>query len=119
MSDACVPGFLARLPVPPRCVALLRASRIGDFLCAIPAIRALRSALPEAEIAMITLPLLREVASRSLQPGPHRVVAHAVSCRPCTYTICPIGYPCLERVSVPQVVAAADGLLAERKVQVV
>jgi ADP-heptose:LPS heptosyltransferase len=53
------------LPTKPHKIVLLRASRIGDFLCTIPAIRALRSAFPEAEIAMITLPLLRDLAMRS------------------------------------------------------
>ena len=49
----------------PRKIVILRASRIGDFLCTIPAIRALRQALPAAEIAMITLPLLRDLVLRS------------------------------------------------------
>jgi ADP-heptose:LPS heptosyltransferase len=46
-------------------VVLVRASRIGDFICATPAFRALRHALPQAEISMITLPLLRDLALRS------------------------------------------------------
>jgi ADP-heptose:LPS heptosyltransferase len=72
-GDPTTPGMLMRLPEPPRKVALLRASRIGDFLCATPAIRALRAALPGAEITMITLPLLREVVDRS--PHLNRFVA--------------------------------------------
>lgn len=72
-GDPFTPGLLWRLPAPPRKVALLRASRIGDFLCAVPAFRALRAALPEAEIAIITLPLLCELALRS--PYLDRVIA--------------------------------------------
>lgn len=62
--DAFTPGLLSRLAEPPRKVALLRASRIGDFLCTTPAFRALRCALPRAEITLITLPMLRELANR-------------------------------------------------------
>ncbi len=65
MANAFTPGLLSRLPAPPRKIVLLRASRIGDFLCTIPAIRALRHALPDTEIAIITLPLLRDLAIRS------------------------------------------------------
>jgi ADP-heptose:LPS heptosyltransferase len=64
-SDPFSPGLLTRLSQPPRKVVLLRASRIGDFLCTIPAFRALQAALPEAEITIITLPMLRDLAVRS------------------------------------------------------
>jgi ADP-heptose:LPS heptosyltransferase len=73
MTDPFAPGLLSRLAEPPRKVALLRASRLGDFLCAVPALRALRAALPEAEITMITLPLLRDLVARS--PYLNRFVA--------------------------------------------
>ncbi len=65
MTDPFTPGLLSRLPERPRKVVLLRASRIGDFICATPAFRALRMALPEAEITMITLPMLQDLAMRS------------------------------------------------------
>jgi ADP-heptose:LPS heptosyltransferase len=59
-----MPGFLERLPQLPRKVALVRASRIGDFVCALPTFRALRAGLPGAEISLITLPLLQDLAER-------------------------------------------------------
>ena len=62
--DAFAPDLLGRLPEPPRKIALLRTSRIGDFLCAVPAMCALRTRLPDAEISMITLPLLVDLARR-------------------------------------------------------
>ena len=65
MTNPFLPGLLSRLTQPPRKVVLLRASRIGDFICATPAFRALRLALPDAEITMITLPMLRDLVLRS------------------------------------------------------
>ncbi len=62
--DPFEPGLLQRLPEPPRKVAVLRASRIGDFINATPAFRALRRALPDARIDVITLPMLQDLAER-------------------------------------------------------
>ncbi len=62
--DAFRPGLLQRLAEPPRRVCVLKASRIGDFLCALPAIGALREALPDARLSLVTLPLLHPLAQR-------------------------------------------------------
>jgi ADP-heptose:LPS heptosyltransferase len=43
----------------------------------------------------------------ALMPGPFRMLAHPVPCRPCNYSECPIGYICLEQITPDQVVRAA------------
>ncbi len=57
-------GLVEFLSLPPQRVVVLRALKLGDLFCAVPAFRALRMAWPKAEILLLGLPWAQTFVER-------------------------------------------------------
>ena len=67
MTRTCITGgnpFSASSPAVVERIALFRALHLGDFLCSVPALRALRRRYPNAEVTLIGLPWVESLVDR-------------------------------------------------------
>jgi ADP-heptose:LPS heptosyltransferase len=65
MQTTAMPGILSRLPTLPSKVVVLGETRLGAYICTTPVFRALRAALPDSEIVMVTEAALRGLVCRA------------------------------------------------------